>query len=76
MLILGGWNSALQWICAFASPRRKNAFALESSVSESTVKGWGGLLKRIFLSRISKVFASGKCKKNCSTHLSTAERSP
>lgn len=63
MLILGGWNSALQWICAFASPRRKNAFALESSVSESTVKGWKGLLKRIFLSRISKVFASGKMQK-------------
>ena len=63
MLILGGWNSALQWICAFASPRRKNAFALESSVSESTVKGWRGLLKRIFLSRISKVFASGKMQK-------------
>lgn len=62
-LVLGGWNSALQWICAFASPRRKNALALESSIFESTVKGWRGFLKRIFLSRISKVFASGKMHK-------------
>lgn len=63
MLVLGGWNSALQWICAFASPRRKNALALESSIFESTVKGWRGFLKRIFLSRVSKVFASGKMHK-------------
>lgn len=63
MLILGGWNRWLQWICAFASPRRKNALALESSIFESTVKGWRGFLKRIFLSRVSKVFASGKMHK-------------
>lgn len=62
-LVLGGWNSALQWICALASPRRKNALALESSIFESAVKGWRGFLKRIFLSRISKVFASGKMHK-------------
>lgn len=63
MLILGGWNRWLQWICAFASPRRKNALALESSIFESAVKGWRGFLKRIFLSRVSKVFASGKMHK-------------
>lgn len=63
MLILGGWNRWLQWICAFASPRRKNALALESSIFESTVKGWRGFLKRIFLSRVYKVFASGKMHK-------------
>lgn len=63
MLILGGWNRWLQWICALASPRRKNALALESSIFESTVKGWRGFLKRIFLSRVSKVFASGKMHK-------------
>lgn len=63
MLVFGGWNSALQWICAFASPRRKNALALESSAAESSAAGWRGLLKRVFLSRISKVFASGKMHK-------------
>ena len=53
----------MKWICAFASPRRKNALALESSIFESAVKGWRGFLKRIFLSRVSKVFASGKMHK-------------
>lgn len=59
-IVVGGWDSILAWICMLLSPRRKNALALESSVSESSTNGIKGILKRIFLSRISKVYASGQ----------------
>lgn len=62
-IVVGGWDSILAWICMLLSPRRKNALALESSVSESSTNGIKGILKRIFLSRISKVYASGQMHK-------------
>lgn len=63
VIVIGGWDSILAWICMLLSPRRKNAFALESSVSESSTNGIKGILKRIFLSRISRVYASGQMQK-------------
>lgn len=62
-IVVGGWDSILAWICMLLSPRRKNALALESSVSESSTNSIKGILKRIFLSRISKVYASGQMHK-------------
>ena len=58
-LIISGWDSIIYWIAAFASPKSKNALAVESSIKESTTKGFKGLCKRIFCTRISKGYASG-----------------
>lgn len=41
------------------SPKSKNCLSLESTIFESTTKGIKGWIKRVFLSRMSTVFASG-----------------
>jgi glycosyltransferase involved in cell wall biosynthesis len=58
-LVIGGWDSILYWICAFLSPKLKNSVVVESSYHESTVKGLKGFIKRVFVKRISKTYASG-----------------
>lgn len=58
-LILSGWDSLPLWIGAIISPKKKNALVIESSYLESVTVGIKGFIKRIFLSRISKVYASG-----------------
>ncbi len=62
-LILGGWDSVPLWISAFMSPTKKNAIVIESSYIESATSGIRGFIKRIFISRISKVYASGKAQR-------------
>lgn len=62
-LILGGWNLLPMWAAAFFSPKRKNSIMVESSILESTVKGPKGLVKRLFLKRVSNVYASGHLQK-------------
>lgn len=61
-LIVGGWDLPESWVLAFASLTKKNALALESGIESITngVKGW---LKRIFLTRLGTVFASGEAHK-------------
>ena len=59
-MLIGGWDSVITWFCAFLSPKKKNALTLESSILESDTGGLKGFLKRIFLSRMSKVYASGQ----------------
>lgn len=59
-LVLGGWDSILLWLSAFLSPKRKNSVAIESSYLESTIFGIKGWLKKIFMMRINRVYASGK----------------
>lgn len=68
-LILGGWDSIPLWVSAFVSSKKKNALVIESSYLESTTKGIKGLIKRIFISRISKVYASGKSQKKITDNL-------
>ena len=62
-LILGGWDSLSLWTGAFLSPKNKNSLVVESSYLESTTRGLKGLVKRIFVARISKVYASGKAQR-------------
>lgn len=62
-LILSGWDSVLLWIGAFISSKSKNSIVVESSLYESSTTGLKGLVKRLFLSRVSKVYASGKSQK-------------
>lgn len=59
-VILTEWELITPWIVAFVSPKRKNSAVVESSIIESSTTGVKGLLKRIFFSRISKAYASGK----------------
>lgn len=63
-LIIGGWDSTSAWVAAYCSSNNKNSLVIESSEFESTTKGIKGLIKRIFLKRISKVYASGSSQRN------------
>lgn len=59
-LIIGYWDSIMLILIVFFSPMKKNSFVLESSYLESNTSGLKGCVKRAFLRRISKVYASGK----------------
>ena len=56
---MGGWNSPSYWASVWVSPVRRNSVVVESSIFESSVKGFGARLKSLFLRRISKAYASG-----------------
>jgi Glycosyltransferase len=58
-VIIGGWNSVLYWLVALMSKKKKNVVIVESSVLESKVEGSRALLKKLFLSRISKALVPG-----------------
>lgn len=68
-LILGGWDSLPLWLGALISPKRKNALVVESSYLDSSTSGLKGLIKKIFLLRISKVYASGKAQRKITDNL-------
>lgn len=59
-LLVSGWDLKEFWYLVFTNIKLKNCLALESTIVESSPKGLKGLVKKIFLSRISTVFASGK----------------
>lgn len=59
-LIISEYSELISWLCAFISPKKKNATVVESSIYESTVSGYKGLLKKIFFKRFSVTYASGK----------------
>jgi len=59
-LLISGWDLKEFWYLVFTNSKAKNCLALESTINESRVDGVRGLIKKIFLSRISIVFASGK----------------
>lgn len=62
-LILSGWDSFPLWIGAFISCKSKNSIVVESSLYESSITGLKGFVKQLFLSRVSKVYASGNSQK-------------
>lgn len=62
-LVIGGWDSPAYWFSAFLVSKKKNSIVVESSHLESQVSGVKGLLKKFFLSRITKVYASGYSQK-------------
>lgn len=59
-VIICGWDQWLFWLVAMISEKKKNAVVIESSIHESSTKGWKGIIKKIFLSRISKAYCSGE----------------
>jgi len=58
-LLIGGWDSIDLWFASYFSKKNKNSMILESSFNESDTNGLKYVLKKIFLNRISKVYASG-----------------
>ena len=59
-IIIGGWDQLLFWIVAFLYKKKCNCVLIESSIFESKISGYKGLIKRAFLSRISQAYCSGK----------------
>lgn len=62
-LILGGWDHIVLWVLALCFTKQKNACFIESSIHESSTKGLKGLLKKIFVKNISKVYVPGKAQR-------------
>jgi glycosyltransferase involved in cell wall biosynthesis len=58
-LIVGGWDLLEYWYLIWTNPKSRNCLILESTINESKVNGMKGFMKKIFLSKISTVFASG-----------------
>lgn len=58
-LIVCGLNEYTTWLALFISPKKSNATVIESSCYESSVTGFKALIKKILISRVSKVYASG-----------------
>lgn len=58
-LLISGWDLGEFWYLAMTNMPSKNCLALESTIMESNPQGLKGLIKKIFLSRIATVFASG-----------------
>lgn len=58
-LLVSGWDLKEFWYLVMFYPKSKNCLALESTILESTPKGFKGWIKKVLLSRISTVFASG-----------------
>lgn len=68
--ILGGWESYEEYLGACISPRKRNSLIVESSVYESQTTGFKALIKKVFLKRISKVYAAGILQKKLVDNLS------
>lgn len=62
-LIIGGWDSLTMWLALLYSSRKKNSVVVESSILESRINGFKGVLKRLFLTKISKAYVSGHLQK-------------
>lgn len=59
-LVVCGWDSIPLLFAALISPSKKNSTVIESSDLESNMAGIRGFVKRMYMKRISKVYASGK----------------
>jgi glycosyltransferase involved in cell wall biosynthesis len=63
-VVVSGWNLLVFWVVVFLSRRNKNCMVLESSINDSQYMGLKGLLKKMFLRRVSRVYASGSLHVN------------
>ena len=58
-VIIGGWDTIEFWMAILFLKRNKVSLVLESSVLESKTNGIKGFLKKVFLRKVSKVYAPG-----------------
>ena len=68
-VVVSGWDLIEFWAIILTTPKEKNCLALESTIFDSQTKSIKGVIKRIFLSRIATVFASGKAHVALLNHL-------
>jgi glycosyltransferase involved in cell wall biosynthesis len=73
-LLVSGWDLQEFWYLIFTNAKYKNCLALESTILESNTGGINGLIKKIFLKRISTVFASGDLHKQLLVKLGYNEK--
>lgn len=59
-LLVSGWDLLEFWYLVMFYPKSKNCLALESSIVESSTNTIKAFVKKIFLSQISTVLASGQ----------------
>lgn len=59
-IIVGGWDLPEYWIAWALQPKQKLLLALESGIGESQTTGLAAWIKKVFLSRIEGVLASGE----------------
>jgi len=59
-IVVSGWDLPEFWLVVAWANKSKISLALESTINESKVTGLAGFIKKIFLARVSLVFASGK----------------
>jgi len=58
-IIISGWDLIEFWLVILFFKKKKMSLVLESSAFESSSAGFKGFIKKFFLKRISKVYASG-----------------
>ena len=63
-ILVSGWDLKEFWYIILTNATIKNYLALESTINESRIDGIRGWIKKIFLSRISTIFASGNLHKS------------
>ncbi len=63
-IVVGGWDLPEFWLVVAWANKSKISLALESTINESKATGLTGFIKKIFLARVSLVFASGKLHGN------------
>lgn len=68
-LIVGGWEHPEFWLAVLASAKSKNYLCLESGI-ESQTTGLKAMVKRLFLSRVGGILASGAPQRMVAKHLS------
>lgn len=59
-LFISGWAYVQFWYAAFFSPKKLNSVVVESSINESVVTGLQAIIKKIFISRMSKAYVPGQ----------------
>jgi glycosyltransferase involved in cell wall biosynthesis len=59
-LVVGGWDLWEFWVAVIVNNKKKNALVVESTITESSTVGIKSLVKKIFVSRITKAFPSGR----------------
>lgn len=60
LISVGAWDLPESWLTILYSPIHKNVLAQETSIFESELTGWKGLLKRIFTKRLGLALVSGE----------------
>lgn len=58
--VVSGWDLCEFWFSWGIIRKKRLCLALESTIYESDIRGIKGLIKRVFLRKVSQVFASGK----------------